>query len=244
RSERARCEQVARWESLEYGVAHWSPAFPDLPAANQLQDVWLADLDPEAVYERAECFYRDRNACCHTWMIAATQDIAPIEELLDGKGWIRRDLLAMGLSHWDSLREAVDESIRILPARAMPKAYRAALADDGKRDASFVKAGIERLNDAQVDAFVAMVDGKPAGRIGYLEVGDIARLAEYHVPPHERRRDISNALLRHFLEMARRLMPRIIVAGISADDNPHQSSLEHVGFSVAGGLAQFHRPPR
>jgi len=244
RSERALCEQIAEWEPLEYGVAHWSSAIGDLPAANQLQDVWLADLDPEAIYEQAESFYQDRGVCCHTWMLAATQGVTPIAGLLEGKGWVRRDLLAMGFLNWDSLRETMDESIRILPARAMPKAYRAALCEDGRQDAPFTEAGIERLNDSHFDAFVAMVEGKPVGRIGYLEVGDIARLAEFAVPSHDRSREISHALFRHFLEMAQRLVPRIVVAGVSMDDDMKRSVFEDHGFSVAGAIAQFHRLPR
>lgn len=243
RSERALCEQIAEWEPLEYGVAHWSSAFSDLPAANQIQDVWLADLDPETVREQVESFYRERSACCQTWIIAATQDIAPIAGLMDCHGWVRGDLLAMGLSNWDSLGKYVDDTIRILPARAMPKAYRAALCEDGRQDAPLIEAGIERLNDSHFDAFVAMVEGKPAGRIGYLEVGDIARLVEFDVPSHDQSREISHALFRHFLEMARRLVPRIVVAGVSMDDDMKRSVFEAHGFSIGGAIAQFHRPP-
>ena len=63
-SDQALCRQIAEWEPLEFGVAHYAPQFATLPAANQLRDAWLAKVDGDEAYRRAEDFYRARGLTC------------------------------------------------------------------------------------------------------------------------------------------------------------------------------------
>ncbi len=241
RSEQALAEQVAQWEALEFGVAYTSANFPTLGAANQLRDAWLAEIDGESAFDRTETYFRERNLTCLAWTPAAGQAVEPLEALLAPKGWRRVDSLAMGLTDWAVADAAADPSIRVLPARAMPKAYRQSYTDAEATDDE-TSAAVERLNDSNYDAFVAIVDGKPAGRVGYLEVGDIARLAELFVAPPFRDKDVGKALMRHFLQLARRLLPRAIVASIPVDDEAGVAFLQRAGFSAVGMITQFVRP--
>ncbi len=242
RSEQSLCEQIAQWESLEYGVAFVSSQFPDSPAGNQLRDVWLADTNPATAFNRAEAYYAERGLICRRWTPASGQDVAPLDALLLPKGWRRKNLLAMGLTGRETFDSPVDPALRILPARAMPKAYRQVLAECGEKEVSGIEIGVERLNDSRYEAFVAMTDDGPVGRAAYLEAGDIARLADLCVTPHGISRGADIALGAHFLTLARRLLPRITVACINEDDDAARSFFEKCGFTVAGTLAQFDRP--
>src|SRR5262245_38317879 len=125
RSDRALAEQLSEWESLDFGVAYYSKAFPNLAEANQLRDVWLADVDGEMAFARCEEFYKARGLECRAWSPASGQNIGPVESLLNGKGWQPNSYLAMGLVNRAALSIAADPHIRVLPARAMRKAYRA-----------------------------------------------------------------------------------------------------------------------
>lgn len=241
RSDQALCEQVARWEALDIGVAYCSTNFPILAVANQLRDAWLAEVDGPSAYERAETYYRERHLTCLAWTPASGQAIEPLEGLLTPKGWRRVDRLAMSLTDWSILESESEATIRVLPARAMPKAHRQTYADAGASDEE-TAAAIERLNDSNYDAFVASIDGRPAGRIGYLEVGDIARLSELWVEPSLHGRGVGPALLQHALQLARRLLPRAIVTAVEVTNTKGRDFLVRCGFESGGTLTHFARP--
>lgn len=241
RSDQSLCEQVAQWESLEFGVAYTCASFPSFVGGNQLRDAWLAEIDGPTAFERAEAYYRERSLTCLAWTPAAGQAIEPLEALLVPKGWRRVDRLAMSLADWGILDVEADAAIRVLPARAMPRAYHQSYVNAGMSDDE-VAAAVERLNDSNYDAFVALVDGKPAGRIGYLEVGDIARLAELFVAPAFRGNGIGKSLTRHVLQLARRLLPRAVVTSASPEDEAGVAFLQRAGFTPVDRLTQFLRP--
>lgn len=241
RSELTLVEQVSQWESLAYGVAHWSELYADSPAANQLRDVWLADVDGQTAFDRAEAFFAERGRLCRTWAPAAGQDVEPIEALLSGKGWKREELACWGLSRWDWVDSPHAETIRVLPARAMPKAFRATFDDDAAQAELHAAIAVERLNDSRYDVFVAMLNGEPAGRIGYLQAGDIARMTDLYVVSGARGSGVARAMTAHFLQLARRLLPKSIVACVSAEDVSACTFLPRCGFSQHGSLVQFVR---
>lgn len=242
RSNRAWCEQLGMGESLDFGVAYASPEYPRLADANQLRDAWIADADPQTVYERVEAYYAERGLLCRMWTPASGQSVAPIESLLLALGWRRSDLTAMGLVSWDSENLPLEfESIRVLPARAMRRAYQSTVSDAWQGDSARIESAVDRLNDSHYDAFIAQIDGEPAGRIGYLEVGEIARLCDFWVSPAYHGRGVDHALAAHFLRTARRLLPRYIVACIDATDAGGRALLERHGFAVAGELPRFVR---
>jgi GNAT superfamily N-acetyltransferase len=238
RSDRALAEQLSQWESLDFGVAYYSPAFASLAEANQLRDVWLADVDAASAYARAEAYYAERGVKCFSWTPASAQPVEPVEKLLLAKGWRRVERLAMGLVNWDALNAAPRPSIRTLPARAMPRAYRATFADDVS-----AAAARERLNDSNLDAFVALVGGQPAGRISYLSVGDAARLADLHVDSLFHEHGVGAALIDRFLVLARRLMPKTVVASVAADDLATQDFIKSCGFAKTGVMTYYTRVP-
>ena len=226
---------------MEFGVAHSSVSFPTVLGANQLRDAWLVEVDAATAYERAETYYRERNLTCLAWTPAVDQAMEPIEALLMPKGWRRVDSLAMHMTDWSALDAPSDQAIRVLPARAMPKALRRSLTESGASEEE-TNAAFERLNDSNYDAFVAMSGDQPVGRAAYLEVGDIGRLAELFVAPARRGQGIGRGLLFHVMQLVRRLGPRAFVASVPTGDDPGASFLQRTGFSQAGTLTQFVRP--
>ena len=239
RTEQTHAEQIASWDSLEIGTAFSSDAFPGLAAANQLRDVWLQEIGAEDAYERCESLYTDKGLTCRRWTPALAQDPAPIDALLAKKGWTRRNVVAMQLCRL-AVPDDSHDSIRILPARAMKRAYRATFESGSGEEAA---AGIERLNDANYDAVVAVIDGKSAGRAAFLEAGDIARLADVFVLPALRRRGVGRALGLHFLKLVQRLSPRLVVAACPSSDEQAIAYLGRTGFDPAGDQPTFERPP-
>ena len=241
KSDQAWCEQVGNWESLGHGVAYCAKEFSSLPDVNQLRDVWLADTEPHAAYEQTEAHYQAHGATCHLWVPGSGQPIEPVESFLAGKGWHREELTALGLTAAEVSDSNEDESIRILPARAMQRAYRRSLSESSAGNEDYVNAGFERLDDANHDAFLALVDGDAAGRISYLEVGDVAAVMDFHVTPKHQERGVALALMAHVLRLARRLLPRVLATRMPAEDRTGQAFLKRCGFSEAGTLTQFRR---
>lgn len=241
KSELALCEQLSEWESLPYGVAFWSAEYPKAPEANQLRDVWLADVDGDTAFEKAEAYFAAKGVACGRWTAASGQNVEPVARALTSRGWVRRVSTVWGLSSWDWLEFVPNDAIRVLPARAMPKAFRATF-EDGSADAKGRSdlAG-ERLNDSRLDVFVAVHDSAPAGRIGYLQVGDIARVTELTVLPGLRHRGVAKALATHVLQLARRLLPREIVACSDQEDESAAGFLRRMGFGEAGRMECFER---
>ncbi|MBI5764338.1 MAG: GNAT family N-acetyltransferase [Planctomycetes bacterium] len=235
RSERSLVEQVSQWESLDYGVAYWSAAHPALAEANQLRDVWLADVAADEAFARAEDFFAQRGARCGKWTAASSQSEGPVLDLMTSKGWQRVETQVMSLARWNLAEVAVDPAIRILPARAMRKAHRATFGESSAEG----DAAVDRLNDSNLDEFVAMVDGVAAGRIGYLSVGDTARITNVFVLPAFRGRRVGMQLIAHVLRLAKRLLPKALVTG--AESAADQVFLNRCGFDAAGTTVEFRR---
>jgi GNAT superfamily N-acetyltransferase len=236
RTDRLLAEQVAEWEAMEFGVAFVCPAFVALPEANQLRDAWLAEMDGEMAYARAEEYYAARGATCRWWTPASGQEIAPVRNLLAGKGWREVKRLAMAMAA--PQEPTPTAAVRILPARAMPRAYRETFAGS----AELAEASRRRLDDANFDAFVAMLDGRAAGRAAYLDAGDIGRLAEVYVLEPFRRKGVGRALVGQAIALARRLTPRAVIAAAEAGDTAGQAFLERAGFHPAAEAVHFVRP--
>ncbi len=246
RADQAFYEQIAQIESLDFGVAFTSGAFPNSPEANQFREVQLGSTPIAEVFESAERFYAQRNLTCFRWTPALNEPLDTYDAFLPAHGFTRRDRLALAMTDWPAAAPP-DPAIRIIPARAMRKSFRATFLDPGdtrwsaESKALLADEAEERLNDANYDCFVAMYKDQPAGRIAYHEVGDIAALRDLYVITAHRRQSVGRALLAHVITLAKRLAPRVFVASLPADDAPASRYLERAGFKLAGTTAEFDR---
>lgn len=262
RSEQAFHAQLAAPQAIAAGMAFCAEAFPHLPDANQIRDVLLFDVPMADAYADVEAHFAARQRRCLRWTLSSEQAVEPVATHLAALGWRRREQAVFGLSQWpslDELRTSYETDLRILPARAMRKAHRqtwlddvAAATDAGLR-AELADAANERLDDANLDGFVAMMGGAAAGRVGLLEIGDICRIQDLYVHPGRRRQGVATALMRHALQLAYRLRPRIAIAsgwitatGGEGDRGSDVAAaerrvLERFGFVEAGRLSSWER---
>ena len=228
-------EQVGEKITLEYGIAFFVTECPHAQQDNAFREVWVADLGAmPAAWAEVEAFYARRDLTCYRWVPALGQAAETIERFLLEKGLRKEPQAAMHLREW--LDFTVEPNVRVLPARAMRQAFRAL-----HEDPQHVAIEERRLDSPQFDVFVATVDNRPAGRCGLLQVGEIANVRDLYVTPEFRQGNVEEALLAHMLEMARRLMMRIVCAKVDVRDAETIAFLEHHGFRQEGEMVEYAR---
>ena len=116
-------------------------------------------------------------------------------------------------------------------------------ADESLRE-ELVEAATERLNDPQMDAVIAMVDGETAGFCALFEVGDIALVTDLVVTPAYRRRGVATALVNHVLKLARRLLMRVTCVKVPVDNAAAATLFGRCGMEPDGDLTEFVAPRR
>ncbi len=246
RADQAFCGQVAQTDALDWGVAFYSGVFPLSADANQFREVQLGAASIGDVFESVERYYSQRNLTCRRWVPALGESAELFDAFFSARGWVRRERVALGLVDWPAAGTG-DKGVRIVPARAMRKAFRATFFDagdpgwDDETRGAFADEAEERLNDSNYDVFVATVDDRPAGRVGYHEVGDIAAIRDLSIMAEFRGRGVGGALMGHVIGLAKRLGPRIVVASRQREDTAVQHCFDKHGFREFGVSAEYER---
>ncbi len=245
RSSQAYAAQLCDKETLSGGIAYYCDRFGTLPAVNQFREVLLAEsANPSAIVAEVERWFSDRGLTCGRWAPAEHQPVAPLEGALVSHDYTRRDLAALVLTQWREWEPAPE--VRVVPARAARAAYRATwLADGmvGSADDLALRADAhnERLDDPQLDAVVALVGGRPAGRCALYQVGDICRVLHFAVLAGHEARGTGGALLGHVLALARRLEMRHVYTQVDRRRTQRIAFFEQAGFVCDGTLVEFCR---
>jgi len=227
-------------------IAYWSTRFPSLPDANQLREVTLEDPQKiSAAYDEVNAWFASKHLKCLRWSPVVDAPPKTLSEFLTQRQFVQRNLVAFHLSEWKTTTAV--SSVRILPARAVHDAYRATflLASEPSTPADreqVAESFMERLDDPQLDMFVATVDKQPAGRCGLYQVGDIARVLGLFVLPDFSARGVEQALLAHVLAMARRLTMPMVLAQAARADVQRCRLLQEFGFTADGALIEFELP--
>lgn len=245
-------------ESLGIGSAYCAPSLPRVRDANQVCDVLLGGVDPAEAFDRVESHFAARATRCLRWTLSPDQSPAPVERHLTALGWAAAPCALLGTDHLpaDLLRQPAPESaphgIRILPARAMRRAFAATFIDapaaleTAEPAGQRADAAVQRLDDSNYDVFVATLDGRPAGRAALMLAGDIGRVHDLFVLPGLRGRGIARALLRHVFQLAYRLRPRVVVADVPGNESTESAAARHLltafGLRGFGTLHQWNRP--
>ena len=247
RSTQALCSQLCDKETLDFGIAYYSERFAGVPETNQFREVVVPDESRITdAFTEAERWFQHQRLFCYRWALADGQPCEAIETFLTTRGFQVHPYTAMVLADWVEL--APVDGVRILPARAMHAALEATYlnADTPTRPADRVllaEAAMERLNDPQLDLFVATVDQQPAGRCALFQVGDIARVMDLHVLGPFMDRGVRQALTAHVLALAKRLSMRHVCVQIDRADTAGQHWFEQVGFVPDGDVIEFDRSP-
>jgi len=231
-------EQVGEKLTLEHGVAFFDRDYPQSRQDNVFQEVWVekAELMPQA-WDEVEAFYKSHDLSCYGWVPALGQQVELIEPYLLERGLHRQSLAAMYVPDWPDLQ--VTPGLRVLPARAMRKAFRELFESEESAELDQ-----RRLDCPQLDIFVAVIDGQPAGRCSLLQAGEIGNIRDLYVAPEFRRRRVATSLLVHVLEMSHRLMMRIVCAKVDSQDAASITFLEHCGFEQQGEVVEYYTTSR
>lgn len=236
RAEQVFYEQVGDRRTLEHGIAFFDVDYPGSAQDNAFREVLVASSDdlPAALAD-VEAFYASHNLTCRQWVPCLAQAIDMIEPFLTSRGLIPRAFAAMAIGRWPEVQ--VNTQVRIFPARAMRQAFRGLHEDE-------LVARIEerRLDYAQFDVHVATFEGKPAGRCGLMQAGEIGQICNLFVAPPFRRHGVGRTLVSHAINMARRLMMKVVCCKVSANDADSVSFLQACGFERHGEIVEFHRP--
>ncbi len=228
-------EQVGEKTTLQHGIAFHDVEYPQSTDDNAFREVLIEDPAalPDA-WAEAEQFYESRGLCCCRWVPALGQPAELLAPFLQRANFRRQPFTVMYLPDWPELASAPD--VRVLPARAMRQAFR-----DLHPPPDHADLEERRLDYAQFDVFVATLDGHPAGRCGLLQVGEIANIRNLYVAEPFRRRHIGRTLLATTLELAHRLMMKIVCCKVDATNAPGIAFLKSCGLQAGGQLVEFER---
>ena len=244
RTSQASCNQICQKQTLEYGIAYYATDFPDAAQLNQYREVIAGDAErvPSAMDE-ADTWFAEQGLRCRRVAMADGSSPDALSTFLESHDYRRQTFHALALRSWGDI--SVDENVRVLPARAMRPALRATFDDAPtySTDGPALHADIvnERMDDAAYDMHVALVDGKPAGRCGLYQVGDIARLVECHALPGERQAAVLESLVAHSLALTTRLSMQTICVRAWAEDSLLLDLYRRAGFEQDGTLYEFER---
>jgi GNAT superfamily N-acetyltransferase len=129
----------------------------------------------------------------------------------------------------------------------MPRAYAAVVAARSESHStdladSLTEVQLERLNDPQYTAFVAMIDERPAGMASLFQIGQIGRVCDIFVLPSEREQGVATSLVRYAVRAARRWALHPICAEIAVGAQRSLSLLTRAGFAPGDTISEFVRP--
>ncbi|MEK6799744.1 MAG: GNAT family N-acetyltransferase [Planctomycetota bacterium] len=245
RAVQAHCGQLCDKQTLGHGIAYTCKRFPSLPEVNQFREVSLeTSADLPVAFEQCEQCFAQQNLTCRGWTPAEGTPPTILADFLARRGFVPRRTTIMRLTTWEAIQ--ADAAVRILPARAMRAAFRATFVESHSNQAAvdaetLADAASERLDDPQLDMFVANIDGRPVGRIGLHQVGDIARVVDLHVVPSASPEKVGASLLAHALGLARRLTIPMVLTQVPEGDEPLRMLFTRAGFVEDGQVVEFGR---
>ncbi len=230
---------------LDWGVAFTSTRFPRIASGNQLREVMVGRAEElPMAFESVEAYFAERGARCLRWSPAVDQPVDALAPFLADRGFDRDDYSLMTVREWVDVPSR--EGVRVLPARAMPKALSAILrqrhADAGAElvDAR-VDAERERLDEARIEGFVAVCEGEAVGWCSFFEVGDIGVVTDLFVASDHRRRGVGTTLMSHALKLAKRLMMRVTCVRVGVAHSGACALFQRCGLETDGSAVEFVR---
>ena len=237
RSSQVYYAQITEQTTLSCGVAFTCPQYPNYSGGNQLREVVIpAGRSLVDCFDEVQAFYAGQGLRCFRWVPAAVQPAEPIEAFLAARGYTPVRNLAL---RW--VREVeipTHPGVRLLPVRAMRKAFREIMLDNR----AYVPAvremladvAVDRLDDPQYDLFVALLDNRPAGFGALYQVGEIGRIENVFVAEACRHQGVGLSIVAHLLALSRRLALRITCLETEETNIPAQALYARCGFEVDG----------
>lgn len=245
RTTQAYCTQLCDKHTLDFGIAYYCDRYPRVAELNQFREVVLEPpVDSAAAVRQAEDWFRAKGIRCSRWATAGGEAAPLLVKSLAAHGYEPVQLAVFVLTRW--VDGSPPSDVRVVPARAMRAAWSELLVgettglDERAREETQA-ARLERLDNPQYDGFVALVDGRPAGRCALFQVGDLARVMDLRVGPGFVIARVGQALVRHALALAKRLMMKNNYVLARPEDAERIALLESLGFERDGDIVEFVR---
>src|SRR5687767_4839733 len=170
---------VAEEATLDVGSALTNRELPDVYHANRMLDMALPEgmTPPEAVAQ-VDAHFAEQGTACRRWVLAPSAHPVRTRPLADHFAANRWTTHAFDIWHLTRppSRPAVEApGLTIIPARASFRHARA-MAEELERcygTPGVADADMNHFDDPSVDALLALKDGKGAGHVAVLSVGDI-----------------------------------------------------------------------
>lgn len=240
-SDRAYYGQVGDSETLDHAVVRFSTQYPAAAPLHFATEVLIERAaEAGAALGAIHDFFAGRGQRCGWLAPCAAQPAGVLDAVLGAEGYVCETHLA-----WQAppaSAEAVPSGLRLLPARAMRRAATVVLRERWAGHAGgdeLVAAWLDRLDDAQYDARVALEGDEPLGYGALHQVGEIGRVRDVFVRAAHRRRGVASVIIRQVLDDARRWGLRPVCAALPATNRAAIALLERLGFEPAGELTRY-----
>ena len=227
-------------QSLPFGVVVTHPEFPSHHEGNCVWNVRLDDCSAADAFRQVEAFFAHRGLICFGWTPALEQSVDALGTLLEPEGYVRAESLAMALDRPMQERDLL--SLELVSARLHPQHYEAVFHLPAQRFSLYMAPiHLKRLRFPQYEAYAALLDGEPVGRIGLLTGGDVGRIKSVFVGGDHRRLGVATAMLSHVVSKCRARGCRSVCLEVDADNVQAVRCYERFGFRTVGIIRTFTR---
>ncbi len=253
RTEMAFVRLVSESHRLSCGEAHHYAAMPSFPGACFVTDFECAPDRVSAAMREIDDHYRALGGRCARISAGLCSMTEELDFGLRASGFVRGDRLCharlTGTRVADSSADQASNpcrDLRILAARAMPRAYRRVLNEqfapmsEPMREVELAIA-LDRLDDAQFEPWVAMRGEDAVGAAALHSVGDIGAIHGVFVSPESRRGGVGTLLIDRILQTARRWNLETVYFGVSGADAMCPQFPQNRGFEKIGVIAGWRR---
>ncbi len=240
---------AAEAESIDGAVAFITPDFEKLAAANCARDVHCPEGQSIGkVLDGIVSHFTEHHATCSLLAPTAARFDDAWHSELQRLGYAprRQSLMLMG-----ARTEAADcpTGWQIISARAAVAAYRALLeahfkiesgSNEQARGAANCEVGF--LDADALDVLVARKDGRVVGCIGAVTVAEFGILRGLYVSSDVSRKLVTETLLWHVLDLAKRSQFRQVIAAVDESDSDARTAFAGIGMNPIETIETYVRP--
>jgi ribosomal protein S18 acetylase RimI-like enzyme len=241
-------EHLAEATPLEVGTAYSNRELADVYFANHVRDIALPDgMIPAQAYESVQQHFAGCGTRCASWAmnVAAPQlQTRPMAEYLMRQGYAAQVEDVMLLGQTPPIHVPQIEGLKVIPARASFKHVRELFAgsDLGRRTPNAVEAAVMHLDDPHWDALLALRDGKAAGYVGVLAMGEVGRIEQLHVAEDQRRKGLGLLMMTRALEICARSLFKQVMLSVRPGNSDAKALYSKLGFGLIGQMTGYFAP--
>ena len=238
------CSAGRETEQVDLGLAICTPKYPRVHDANRLFFARVPrGADAEELLADAERHYVTRGSTLQRLMLARLApkaETVPLLELLRRRGWRELHFDIMRLDRASPLRE---RTCRIISARSAMRLYDAFAREAAASiEPQLADVSIERLDDPQYEALVAIVDGRVVARAALMTSGEVGLIEQVKVLDAYRRRGLGRAVVEAAIELCMRAQLKHVLLTVGTHNEVAKRLYASLGFTKLGEEVTFAAP--